>query len=105
MNEQGILVGILLFLVVILPLLIIRDQKEKRRIQKIQKTYKNGTSESRAVPQAEAGKPEPTYTEAKGWGMNSSPFRSRKSGLRWEGGNIKASETSRPARRQFGKGR
>ena len=105
MNEQGILVGFLLFVVIILPLLIIRDQREKRKIRKILEAHRNGTSGSREAAETGAGGPGLTNTGAKGWGMNASPFRTRKSGLRWGGGNIKASEASRPARRQFGKGR
>jgi len=37
----------------------------------------------------------------KGWGMNNSPFRKRKSGLTWGGGNIHASEASRKTRKSF----
>lgn len=37
----------------------------------------------------------------KGWGMNDSPFRERKSGLTWGGGNIKGASAKRGTRRSF----
>jgi len=37
----------------------------------------------------------------KGWGMNNSPFRDRKSSASWGGGNIKGANVSRGSRRQF----
>jgi len=37
----------------------------------------------------------------KGWGMNNSPYRKRKSGLNWSGGNIHASVASRKTRKPF----
>lgn len=40
-------------------------------------------------------------SEARGWGLNTSPFRQRKSGLSWGGGNIKASGANRKDRRKF----
>ena len=39
--------------------------------------------------------------ESGGWNMNNSPFRERKSGLTWGGGNIKAANASRGKRREF----
>lgn len=39
--------------------------------------------------------------KVKGWDMNTSPFRDRKSGLRWEGGNIKGVNAKRASRRRF----
>ena len=37
----------------------------------------------------------------KGWGMNNSPFRDRKSGLTWGGGNIKGATAKRGTRKSF----
>ena len=37
----------------------------------------------------------------KGWGMNDSPFRERKSGLTWGGGNIKGASAKRGTRKTF----
>lgn len=41
------------------------------------------------------------HTSAKGWSMNDSPFRERKSGLSWGGGNIHAAGASRNSRKSF----
>ena len=38
-----------------------------------------------------------------GWGMNNSPFRDRKSGLSWGGGNIHAANATRGRRKSFRK--
>ena len=37
----------------------------------------------------------------KGWGMNNSPFRDRKSGLEWNGGNVKGLTAKRSSRKKF----
>jgi len=39
--------------------------------------------------------------KSNGWSMNNSPFRDRKGGLNWGGGNIHAAEASRKSRRSF----
>ncbi len=58
------------------------------------------------IEQYRTEKKEKTKSEAdvkhpEGWSMNDSPFRSRRSGLRWGGGNIRASEASRQTRKKF----
>jgi hypothetical protein len=86
---------LILFAAIILPLLITRDIRQKRKIKRILNSYREkDQKESKPAPK-DAG------ATSKGWGMNNSPFRKRKSGIRWEGGNIKASDAARGERRSF----
>ena len=41
------------------------------------------------------------YQKIKGWSMNSSPFRERKSGASWGGGNIHGAVPKRENRKKF----
>jgi len=68
----------------------LHNQKVKRIIQK----HKGFKKEKNISDQ----KKKPT---TKGWGMNDSPFRDRKSGLTWGGGNIKGASAKRGTRRSF----
>lgn len=100
MSERFILIGFLLFVVVILPILLVRDYRHKRKVRQIIESYRAEVEADKNTgdmdPEERAGE-----KRTKGWGMNNSPFRERKSGLRWGGGNIKASEAKRDNRRKF----
>lgn len=98
MNERAILIGILLFVLVVLPILLVRDHRHKKKVKRIIQSYREAKDESK--PEGEAGKAA-SPSGASGWGMNNSPFRQRKSGLTWGGGNIKASEAKRGTRKKF----
>ncbi len=95
MSKTAILLGIALFVGVILPVLIVRDVREKRRIRKILDSHRNSGS-GKASGELHSD-------PARGWNMNNSPFRRRKSGLRWEGGNVHAANATRGERRRFRK--
>jgi hypothetical protein len=97
MSENAVLTGLLLFIGVILPVLLIRDIRQKRRIREILNSYINKDPDEEREPEKD-----PTDLSM-GWGMNNSPFRRRRSGLQWGGGNIKASEARRGERRSFRK--
>ena len=92
-SEQAILFGILLFILVILPVLIIRDVRHRRKIRKIIQSHRDNKLNI-------AGEDHLKNKKTKGWGMNNSPFRSRKSGLSWGGGNVHASHADRGTRRK-----
>ncbi len=98
MSERFILVGFLLFVVVFLPILLVRDYRQRRKVKRIIESYRTG--KKGIDSEGEAGKAA-SPSGAKGWGMNNSPFRERKSGLTWGGGNIKGSEAKRGTRRKF----
>ncbi|WP_462280168.1 hypothetical protein [Salinivirga cyanobacteriivorans] len=92
-NNLLLIVGLLLVFAVSIPLGRFERQRYKKRIDHIKQQKYTGT---------ESGKTD-TETEgrAKGWDMNTSPFRKRKSGLTWGGGNVKGANASRGKRRSF----
>ena len=85
--------GLVLLGLVCLPLFLIDKRRHDRKIDGIVKSYEGRGKKVQ--------KPKSTGQGAKGWGMNNSPFRERKSGLTWGGGNIKAAEATRGTRRKF----
>ncbi|HYW96346.1 MAG TPA: hypothetical protein VE870_12210 [Bacteroidales bacterium] len=87
--------GVALICLVCLPLYYIDASRQKKKAETIIKSY--GTDKE-AVDSKKGQK-----SPAKGWSMNNSPFRDRKSGLSWGGGNIHAANASRGKRRNFGK--
>jgi hypothetical protein len=107
MSERFILIGILLFVVVLLPLLLVWEVRQRRKVRRILKSHRQQREPESSRKEKEEksdldgienqGDPD----APRGWGMNNSPFRSRKSGLTWGGGNIKASEAKRGTRRKF----
>ena len=102
MSNSFILIGILLFILVFLPVLLIRDYRQKRKVRQILEDHRQRKAQASTGPttaQEELEGDQDGIPE--GWGMNNSPFRKRKSGLRWGGGNIKASEATRGERRKF----
>lgn len=106
MSERFVLIGVLLFVVVLLPVLLVRDYREKRKLKRIIESHrmkKELEANSKPYPGSEpdALSKQNDQTVPEGWGMNNSPFRNRKSGLSWGGGNIKASEAKRGTKRKF----
>lgn len=93
LNNLFLILGLTLLVIVFLPLAIIERYRHNKMIDKIINSYKEAGIG--AVP-IEKGN-----LEAKGWGMNNSPFRERKSGLTWGGGNIKGANAKRETRRNF----
>ena len=85
--------GLILVLGWCLPLLLYSSRKDRKRTDEIIRSYKNRAKKGEHI---EHGK-----SQAKGWSINNSPFRKRKSGLSWGGGNIHAANASRGTRRGF----
>ena len=89
--------GLILIFIVCIPTMMI----EKNKPYKIN-IQPNSTQKSKL--KVEEGSTDETGKEeekVKGWGMNNSPFRTRRSGLTWGGGNIKGANAERGARRGF----
>ncbi len=93
LNQVFLISGLVLLLMVFLPLSILHRRHYHNKIHNIIESYKG--VEKKPVP---IKKLEKTW---KGWGMNNSPFRERKSGLVWGGGNIKGATAKRTTRRTF----
>ena len=92
-NELMLIGGLILVGVVFFPLLLIDRHRHNKKIDNIIKSYEGREQEVKEIPKSGKG--------SKGWGMNNSPFRERRSGLSWGGGNVKAAEATRGTRRKF----
>ena len=93
LNNLFLILGFVLLLIIFLPLLITERYLHNRKIDKIIDSYKETNKETVPLEKGDS--------EAKGWGMNNSPFRERKTGLTWGGGNIKGANATRGTRRNF----
>ena len=85
--------GLILLVLICIPLLLVDKHLHNKKIDRIIESYKGKEKDERETK--ESG-----YSP-KGWGMNDSPFRERKSGLSWGGGNMHAANASRGKRRSF----
>lgn len=93
LNKVFLIPGLILLIVVFLPLIIIDKYRFNKRIDRIIDSYKGG---DKKTVQLEKGD-----SKTRGWSMNNSPFRERRSGLTWGGGNIKGANASRGTRKSF----
>ncbi|MBE0637059.1 MAG: hypothetical protein IH598_00895 [Bacteroidales bacterium] len=93
LNNVLLILGLVLLFIIFLPLIIIERYLSDKKIDKIIDAHKETDRKS---VRSEKGD-----SETKGWGMNNSPFRERKSGLTWGGGNIKGASASRGTRKSF----
>lgn len=89
-NEVFLISGLALIILVFIPLSIINKYKQNKKIKSIIKSYSNKPAKDNSIP---SGK-----SKIKGWNMNNSPYRKRKSGLKWSGGNLHGSNASRGTR-------
>ena len=96
-NDWLLISGLVLLVIICLPLSFIDRYRQNRKIDDIIKSHK-GKDETKIVinTKENGGK-----TVPQGWDMNTSPFRERKSGLTWGGGNIKGANATRGKRRSF----
>lgn len=93
LNKLFLILGLVLLAFVYLPLVIIDKYLHNKKIDRIIDSYKG---QDNNTIQKENGD-----SKNKGWGMNNSPFRERKSGLTWGGGNIHGVNASRGKRKSF----
>lgn len=93
LNRVFLILGLILLVFIYLPLIIIDKYLHNKKVDKIIDSYK-GTQNNTV-------KFEKGDSKNKGWGMNNSPFRGRRSGLSWGGGNIKGANATRGARKSF----
>jgi hypothetical protein len=92
-NNVILILGLILLFLIFLPLIIFKRYLSEKKIDKIIDTHKETDSKTVQLEKEES--------KAKGWGMNDSPFRERKFGLTWGGGNVKAASASRGTRKSF----
>lgn len=91
-NEPLIFFGLFLIVAVCIPLLIIHRYKQDQKIN-------NQITSDRIVHSTPTRKQKGGKLNTKSWGVNSSPFRERKSGLNSDGGNIHGAKATRGKRR------
>jgi len=92
-----LIAGIILILLICIPMILIERSRQKNRIDQIIHRHKKSAQE-KIENSSETGK------KIKGWSMNQSPFRERKSGTSWSGGNIHGSIPKRESRKGFFRG-
>ena len=93
LNKLFLILGLILLALVYLPLVIIDKYLHNKKIDRIIDSYKG---QDNNTIQKEKGD-----SKNKSWGMNNSPFRERKSGVTWGGGNIHGANASRGKRKSF----
>jgi len=93
LNKFFLILGLVLLLFVYLPLIIIDKYLYNKKIDKIIDSYKG--NDKRDIQD------EKSESKTKGSGKNDLPFRERKSGLTWGGGNIHGANAARGTRKRF----
>lgn len=94
-NDWLLVAGVALLGLVYMPLIIIDRNRHDQKIDQIIKAHKEKNEKNKTAQKKKNTSP------PKAWDMNTSPFRERKSGLTWGGGNIKAANATREKRRSF----
>lgn len=92
-NKVLFIVGVSILGLIYLPLLFYMRYQHRKKIRSIIESYKDKGKDERKMDNKKS--------DVKGWSMNDSPFRNRKSGLTWGGGNVHAANADRGTRRSF----
>ncbi len=92
-NDLILLSGIILLGLVCLPSYFIDKYRHEKKMDNVIKPYNGQQKKSQTIQESDS--------KTKGWGMNNSPFRERRSGMTWGGGNIHGANASRGKRKSF----
>jgi hypothetical protein len=92
-NDILLISGLVLIVLIFIPLSVIEKYRHNKKIKNIIQSYSDEPGKHISVSSDKS--------KTKGWSMNSSPFRKRKSGLTWGGGNIKGANATRGTRKSF----
>ncbi len=93
LNKVFLISGLVILLLIFLPLVIIDNHLQNKKIDNIIDSYKGTDKKAIHLKKGES--------KTNGWEMNNSPFRERKSGLIWGGGNIHGANAARGTRKSF----
>lgn len=93
LNKVYLILGLVILLFIFIPLILIDKYLHKKKMNSIIVSFKSSDKKNKKLKK--------TVSKTKGWGMNNSPFRERKSGLTWGGGNIKGANAKRGTRKSF----
>ena len=93
-SYDSVVLGIIVFLIflICIPMIFFERYKQNRKIDEIIRAHKR-------VKKEKIGRSNETGRKVKGWSINNSPFRDRKSGTTWSGGNIHGSIPKRGGRK------
>ncbi|MEE4197305.1 MAG: hypothetical protein V2I54_06645 [Bacteroidales bacterium] len=92
-NTVFFISGLAWIILIFIPLSVIAKHKQNKKIKNIIRSYSDKPSQHNKIS---SGK-----SEIKGWSMNNSPFRERRSGITWGGGNIKGANATRGKRKSL----
>ncbi|MDN3689338.1 hypothetical protein [Cyclobacterium jeungdonense] len=92
-NGLWLLAGVILLVLICIPLMMVDRYRYNKKIDHIIKKCKGQPSKIERLSTEKS--------KVKRWSMNNSPFRERKSGLTWGGGNVKGANATRGNRRKF----
>ena len=87
-----LIVALALIFFICLPMIFIERYRQNRKLEEIIRKHKKPEQDGIGHSN-QAGK------KVKGWSMNDSPFRDRRSGATWSGGNIHGSIPKRGGRK------
>jgi len=91
-NQIVLISGLILLLLICIPMIYFERLRQNRKIDEIIHQNKKSAKEKIGYS-SETGK------NVKGWSMNNSPYRERKSGASWSGGNIHGAIPKRQSRK------
>jgi hypothetical protein len=94
-NDLLLTAAIISLGLICLPLAIIQRYRQNKKIDEIIHSYKNKNKQTATPGKNKDG------SIPKGWDMNTTPFRERKSGLTWGGGNLYGAKAKRGNRRSL----
>ncbi len=92
-NAVFLIFGLALIILISIPLTVIDKHKHNKKIKSIIKSHSDKPPQHNSISSSKS--------EIKGWSMNNSPFRERRSGLTWGGGNIKGANATRGKRKSL----
>jgi hypothetical protein len=87
-----LITALVLILFICLPMIFIERYRQNRKLEEIMRKHKK-PEQDEIVHSNQTGK------KVKRWSMNNSPFRDRRSGATWGGGNIHGSIPKRGGRK------
>ncbi len=90
-NTYYFIAGAASLFILFVPLILINRYKENKKLDAIIESYRNKEKKEEHL--------KPGESKTRGWSMNNSPFRKRKSGVTWEGGKIHAANARRGERK------
>ena len=91
-DQMVFISGIVLILLICIPMIFLERRRQNNKIDEIIHQHNKSAKE-------EIGHSDETGKKVKGWSMNQSPFRERKSGTVWSGGNIHGAVPKRQSRK------